>query len=445
MRRRGIMLRAMSEPARPVHSPASGKARIRSIDTLRGFALLGILVINILAFAQPYGSLADPRVDGAVDGVDFALFAGAEIFFEGGMRAIFSMLFGAGLLIFMDKPGADQAALRGLYYRRAGLLILFGLFNAYALLWVGDILFGYGVAGLLLYLFRKLSARALLAWALGILLFSTLIHGALHFSARQLGEIAAEVQTLAPGLEPSEQQQEALLAWERLLEDQGLTEAAQAAEIEARKSGYAANFVYGARLNIGLQTFGLIGFILWDALGMMLLGMACMKWRIFDASRSMRFYLLLMLAGFGVGLPLNAWETMIFVGSGYELHWQSLARPTYDLGRLALAFGYIGLVMAICRADALRLKRMFLARIGQMALTNYLMQSALCGLVFFGFGLGQFAEWDRQRMYLFVFGVWLFQGLFSYFWLNRFRFGPCEWLWRSLTYRRRQPMLLGKL
>ncbi len=276
------MLRAMSETSTQIQAPVSGKARIRSIDTLRGLVLLGILIINILAFAQPFGAMADPQVDGAVSGVDFALFAGAEIFVEGGMRAVFSMLFGAGLLIFMNKPGADPAEVRSLYYRRTGWLIVFGLVNA---------------------------------------------------------------------------------------------------------------------------------------------------------------YLLLMLAGFGVGLPLNAWETMTFVGSGYDIQWQSLNRPSYDLGRLALAVGYIGLVMSVCRAGLLRGMQSVLARIGQMALTNYLMQTVLCNLVFLGFGLGRFALWDRWQMYLFVLGVWILQALFSVYWLDRYRFGPCEWLWRSLTYRRRQPML----
>lgn len=435
------MLRAMSESAHAIQAPVGGKARIRSIDTLRGLALLGILVINILAFAQPFGSMFDPRVDGAAEGAGFVLFAGAEIFVEGGMRAIFSMLFGAGLLIFMDKPGADAGEVRGLYFRRTGLLILFGFFNSYALLWVGDILYIYGMTGLLLFLFRDLSARALLCWAFGVLLFNTLIHTGLHLTFRQLGETVAQAQALAPGVEMTEQQRQAVQAWDTILADQGLTEAGQAEEIETRRSGYLDNFVYSASSTIYFQTIGLLAVGLWDTLGMMLLGMALMKWRVFDASRGMRFYLLLTLLGFGVGLPLNAWETMTFVDSGYQLHWQSLGRPTYDPGRLALALGYIGLVMAICRSGVIGRLQAALANVGRMALTNYLMQTVLCNFVFMGIGLGQFGAWDRSGMYLFVLGVWLFQIVFSHVWLRRYRFGPCEWLWRSLTYRRRQPML----
>ena len=438
----GFMLRAMSESSITTQSPVSGKSRIQSIDTLRGVVLLGILIINIVAFAQPVGAMFDPRVDGATAGLDFAFFAGAEIFIEGGMRAVFSMLFGAGLLIFMNKPGADPGEVRALYYRRTGLLILFGLFNAYLLLWPGDILFTYGVVGLLLFLFRNLSPRALLGWAVGVLLLTTLAHSGLHISLRGFASAVAEVETLGPGAELNEQQQGVISGWEAYLDDQGLTEASQSAEIATRQSGYLENFVHSAELSFFLQAVGIPALLFWDALGMMLLGMAFMKWRVFDASRSLRFYVLLMLAGLGLGLPLNAWETMSFVGSGYDLHWQSINRPTYDLGRLALAVGYVGLVMTLCRAGWLRAAQAVLARVGQMALTNYLMQTVICNLVFLGFGLSQFGLWDRTQMYLFVAGVWLFQALFSVYWLRRYRFGPCEWLWRSLTYRRRQPMLL---
>lgn len=437
------MLRAMSEVIATSPEPVSGKARIKSIDTLRGVALLGILVINILAFAQPFGSMFDPSVDGASEGAGFALFAGAEIFVEGGMRALFSMLFGAGLLIFMNKPDADPGEVRGLYYRRTGLLILFGLINAYPLLWVGDILYIYGMTGLLLFLFRDLSARALLRWALGVLLLTTLIHSGLHVSLRQLGETVAQAQALAPGVEMTEQQREAVQAWDAMLEGQGLSETGQAEEIETRRSGYVDNFVFAASLSVYMQTVGLLAFGLWDTLGMMLLGMALMKWRVFDASRSMKFYLLLTLLGFGVGIPLNAWETMTFVDSGYQIHWQSINRPTYDIGRLGLALGYTGLVMAICRSGALSRLQAALANVGRMALTNYLMQTVICNFVFLGIGLGRFAEWDRPGMYLFVLGVWVFQIVFSHMWLRQFRFGPCEWLWRSLTYRRRQPMAIA--
>jgi len=448
------MFPGMSESSVASHAPVSGKARVGSIDTLRGVAVLGILIVNILAFGLPWGALSDPTVDGATEGINFALFVGMEVFIEGGMRTLFSMLFGAGLLIFMNKPELGESVARSLYLRRIGLLIAFGLFNGLVLLSLSDILFFYGVVGLLLFLFRNLSPRALLAWACGFLLLMTAISSVLHVSFRYLGEAAAKVQALPAEVEPSEEQQASLDAWEAVLEAHGLTESAQAEEIAIRQSGYVDNFIYGAGLSslnekerdreaweARLQTVYLLAGI-WDVLAMMLLGMALMRWCVFDASRSLRFYLLLMLFGFGVGLPLNAWETITYVESGYQLHWQSGNRPAYDLGRLLLALGYIGLVMAICRSGLLQRLQEALAAVGRMALTNYLMQSLLGNLVFLGAGLGQFAQWQRQELYLFVLGLWLFQIVSSVYWLRRYRFGPCEWLWRSLTYGRWQPMRL---
>ena len=142
-------------------SPIAQKSIIQSIDVLRGFALCGILLMNILVFAFPFAAYSDPRVDGATEGINFALFASMDVLVEGSMRAIFSMLFGAGMLIFLSKRDTETDYLRKLYYRRTVILILFGLVNAYIFIWPGDILYTYGVAWLLLYFFRNFSALQL--------------------------------------------------------------------------------------------------------------------------------------------------------------------------------------------------------------------------------------------------------------------------------------------
>ena len=189
-----------------------------------------------------------------------------------------------------------------------------------------------------------------------------------------------------------------------------------------------------------IQTIALVMNTFWDALGMMLLGMAFLKWGLFDASRSLRTYFWMFVLGFGVGIPVNAWETLTYVNSGFELYWNSFNRPTYDIGRLALAIGYIGLVMLVCKSGVLGWLRAGLARVGQMALSNYLLQSLLCNTLFLGFGFGLAGQLQRHQIYYVVFAVWLFQFFFSIWWLQRYRFGPAEWLWRSLTYRKAQSM-----
>lgn len=426
----------------PLAAPVSGRARIRSIDTLRGVALFGILLLNIIAFAFPFAAYSDPQVDGSTEGINLATFMVIDIFFEGSMRAIFSMLFGAGLLIFVAKPATDPALIKRLFYRRTWLLIGFGLFNAYILVWVGDILYAYGVAGLILYFFRNLSAKKLAACSLLIIAFLGVLHTGLHFNTKAQRLEVVAIESLPAGTVLSQEQEATMEQWDQFLVGQLASPELIREDLEMKRSGYVDNFVGTAGTNFFIQTVALVFNTLWDTLSMMLLGMAFMKWGLFDASRSLRFYSGLMLVGFGIGLPLNSWETLTFVNSGFEPYWSTINRPTYDIGRLSLALGYIGLVMMICKAGIFSAIRSALASVGQMALTNYLGQSIICNLVFLGFGLGLAGELERYQVYYVVFAVCLFQLIFSVLWLRRYRFGPAEWLWRSLTYRVRQPLRL---
>lgn len=400
-----------------ISAPLTGKARIQSIDTLRGVALFGILLMNIVAFANPFAAYLDPRVDGAGAGIDLATFMAVDILAEGSMRAIFSMLFGAGMLIFLNKPNADPDAVKLLYYRRALLLVAFGLFNAYILVWPGDILYTYGMTGLVLYFFRNQPATRLAGIAAAVLVLLALVHSGMHWQARMLNNEVTALQALPEGTELTAEQTATMEAWETFLEQQFMTPALIAEEQAIKQSGYWDNFVHAAQSNVFIQTFAFVVNTFWDALAMMLLGMAFLKWGVFDASRSMRFYTLLCLLGFAVGIPLNAWETITYVNSGYQLHWSSFNRPTYDLGRLSLALGYIGLVMMICKSGVLGFLRHGLARVGQMALTNYLSQSVICNLVFLGFGLGLAGELQRHQIYYIVLAIWIAQFWFSIWWL----------------------------
>ena len=428
------------EDAHSLITPVTARARIQSIDTLRGLALFGVLLMNIVAFANPFAAYLDPRVDNAGQGIDLWTFMATDILAEGSMRTLFSMLFGAGMLIFLNKPDADPGDVQRLYYRRALFLVLFGLFNAYVLVWPGDILYTYGMTGLVLYFFRDLSARRLALYGAGVIFLLALLHGGMHVQGRLLKNEVDLVNSLPPGTELSEEQRETLQTWDNYLEQQFMTPQLIAEELEVKQSGYWDNFRQSAQTNLMIQTVAFVMNTFWDALGMMLLGMAFLKWGLFDASRSMKTYLWMLLLGFGLGIPVNAWETLTYVNSGFELYWNSFNRPTYDIGRLALAVGYIGLVMLICKSGVLSWLRGGLARVGQMALTNYLMQSLICNTLFLGFGFGLAGQLQRHQIYYVVFAVWIFQLFFSIWWLQRYRFGPAEWLWRSLTYRKAQSM-----
>lgn len=423
-------------------SPIAAKSRIQSIDVLRGFALLGILLMNILVFAFPFAAYTDPTVDGATQGINLAVFASMDVLVEGSMRAIFSMLFGAGMLIFLAKRDTDADTLRGLFYRRTVLLIIFGLVNAYIFVWPGDILYTYGVAGLLLYFFRDFSALQLAKYSVAIFLLLGLIHIALHMDARGLRTEVRAIESLPLGSVLSSEQEQTLTDWETFLQEQLVSPEQIQQEYETRKSGYLDNVIAYAPINLLLQTVVLLGSTLWDVLAMMLLGMAFFRWGLLDASRDSRDYMLLAIAGIGLGLPLNYLETATYISSGFEVYWAGGFRPSYDVSRLSLAVGYIGVVMLICKHALLPWLRAALAAVGQLALTNYLAQSIICNFIFMGFGLGLFGELQRYQAYLVVLAVWILQIIFSLIWLRFYRFGPAEWLWRSLTYKQKQPLLL---
>jgi uncharacterized protein len=280
------------------------------------------------------------------------------------------------------------------------------------------------------------------ACSLLITAFLGVLHTGFHFNIRAQRVEVVAIESLPAGTVLSQEQEATMEQWDQFLVGQLATPELIREELEVKKSGYVDNFIGAAAINIFIQTTALVFNIFWDTLSMMLLGMAFMKWGWFDASRSLRFYSGAMLIGFGIGLPLNAWETISFVNSGFEPYWSAFNRPTYDIGRLSLALGYIGLVMMICKAGIFSAIRSALAAVGQMALTNYLGQSIICNLVFLGFGLGLVGELERYQLYYVVFAVWLSQLIFSVLWLRRYRFGPAEWLWRSLTYRVRQPLRL---
>ena len=424
-------------------SPMAGKARIQSIDVLRGFALLGILLMNIIAFAFPLAAYTDPTIDGATRGLNLVVFASMDVLVEGSMRTIFSMLFGAGMLIFLAKRDTDVDTLRGLFYRRTVLLIAFGLVNAYIFIWPGDILYTYGMAGLLLYFFRDFSALRLAQYSLSIFLVLALMHIAMHMDARGMRNAVAAVEALPAGTSLTAEQEQALEDWDAFLEGQFASPEIIEQEYESRNSGYIDNVIASAPLNLVLQTVVLLISTLWDVLAMMLLGMAFFKWGLLDASRSSRDYWLLVIAGIGLGLPLNYLETATYISSGFEIYWAGGNRPSYDVGRLTLAVGYIGIVMLICKHALIPWFRSALAAVGQLALTNYLSQSLICNFIFMGFGLGLFGDLQRYQAYLVVLGVWIFQIVFSLVWLRLYRFGPAEWLWRSLTYKQSQPLRLG--
>jgi uncharacterized protein len=175
-----------------------------------------------------------------------------------------------------------------------------------------------------------------------------------------------------------------------------------------------------------------------DILSMMLLGMALLKVRVFHAERSNRFYFLLIILGYGIGIPANLWETSAYIDQDFALITYYELLRTYDLGRAATMMGHVGTIMLFYKSGILHFLRSALAATGRMALSNYIFQTILANIVFIGFS--QYGKWQRYELYYLVLAIWVFQMIFSSIWLKYSRFGPLEWVWRSLSYQKIQAL-----
>jgi uncharacterized protein len=298
----------------------------------------------------------------------------------------------------------------------------------------------YGAAGLLLYFFRNLSPVKLAASGFFLLACLTLLHSVNHIEAKELRQNVSAIEALSGEAAKTEAQLGVMAQWETFFSHRFVSPKQIAGELVQRKSGYWVNVVSQAPITILLQTRGLVFGSLWDALAMMLLGMAMMKWQIFNAQRSTRFYSVLCAGGFAVGLGVNAYEIFQLKACGFEMYWSGSFRPTYEIGRLFMALGYIGAITLSCKHQVLCSAQKALAWVGKMALANYPSHSIICNSIFMGFGLGLAGELERYEVSPVVVGIWTFQLVLSSWWLQKFKFGPAEWLWRTLTYGERQPL-----
>jgi uncharacterized protein len=169
----------------------------------------------------------------------------------------------------------------------------------------------------------------------------------------------------------------------------------------------------------------------------MFLGMAFFKLRILHGERTVKFYSVLMLIGYIIGLSINYYEVKLITDSNFDALKIYEASQTYSVGRLFVTLGHIGLFMLFIKSGIIGFLQSGLAAVGRMALSNYLMHSIITSIVFLGFGL--YGQLERYELYYVVFSIWIFQLITSPIWLKYFQFGPFEWVWRSLTYGKSQP------
>ena len=429
-----------------IAGPVAAAERIKTIDIVRGVALLGILLMNIPGFGIDWGSGIDPIRRGPHNTADFRTMQVISVFFEGTMRGLFSMLFGAGMILFTmnKKETLGGVTVAELYYRRMLLLVLFGVINAYVLLWGGDILYFYGLAGMVLYPFRKTAAKWL--FLLVILCIGIgMLKGQLRYNEQREKRAAYHeaVKAEKAGKTLTAEQLQARTAW---LEMENWRPDREISDRNIRKmhSGYGTIFTYFIPRNSDSEAWGIYHGV-WDSLCMMFLGMALLGIGFFSNKLSTSTYAMGLMIGYGIGIPVG-WvmfskgqSGLLNFGAYVDAYWMAHWR-LYDFKRVFLCLGHASLILLVFRSRIIPWLMKGLANVGQMAFTNYLMQTIICTLFFYGYGLGYYNHLKYHQLYFVVGAVWIFQLIFSAIWLRYYRFGPFEWLWRSLTYWKLQPM-----
>ncbi|MFC3478758.1 DUF418 domain-containing protein [Halobacterium litoreum] len=391
-------------------APTPPSERIVGLDALRGFALLGILVINIRLFSMPEAVLLNPTVYGDFSGANYWAWFAGYVFAERKFLTLFTMLFGASVLLFTRKFDDQLTTLR-LHYRRSLWLVVFGLAHAY-LLWYGDILVSYGVTALFVVFARDESAKFLAT--VGAVLF--VVPSLLELLTATSGDVSSFVPAWRPA------------------------ESALQAEVATYRGGWLAQMDHRAASAWSRQTTSYLAATGWRTAGAMFVGMSLFKTGVLTNERSARFYRLLVAVGGVVGVATMVAGAAYVESSGWSptagLYWQQFIY----FGAFPMAGAYIGAVMLLSRRRPGGRVTHGLAAIGRTAFSNYILQSVLATTIFYGHGLGLFGRVSRVEALGVVAAIWAFQIAVSVAWLRRYRYGPLEWLWRTLTYGERQPI-----
>jgi uncharacterized protein len=397
--------------------PTTQSERILSLDVLRGFAVLGILVMNIQAFSMVSAAYANPNAYGDLSGLNYLVWLLSHLFFDLKFMAMFSMLFGAGIVLMADRMEQRGRKPAGVHYRRTLILLLFGLAHAW-LLWRGDILYTYAMCALFVYLFGKKKPKTLIILGLVSVAVTSVVSLAGQLTVHLWDE--ATLAEMIRGWAPTQDQ--------------------IAVELEAYRGGWSAQNTERFTSAFAMQTSGFLLFLSWRAGGLMLVGMGLYKLGVLSAGLTGQAYKKMILAAVLFGLPMVAGGVWFYDATNWSWEKGFFGMQFNYWGSLFVALGWIGVVMLFCQSRPGTWLYRSLASTGQMALTNYLMQTIICTTIFYGHGFGLFGSVERTGQILIVFGVWAVELAWSPWWLARFRFGPFEWLWRSLTYMRLQPM-----
>ncbi len=403
--------------------------RIVAIDNLRGFALLGILLMNIMSFSMPSAAYSNPTVYFGAGWYNQLTYAIVHIVADQKFMGLFSMLFGASVILFSNSQIAKGKKAIWRFYIRNIWLLVFGVLH-FVFLWYGDVLMIYAICSFALFFLRKLAPRW--QFALGLLIFFVPTMVMLYAQSAALGLDSAEQATLAAYWEPPRQEIDAEIDFYR---------GPYAEQVDYRFSDFdESDADSGNSADTLVELVWATDFFA-RAFGMMLIGMALYSWGVLSGKREAAYYQRMVGVGFAVGFPLAAlgwllnsyfgwdWSYSLFFGRIFN----NIATPFIDAG-------YIGLVMLWQKSARWPQLSARLAAIGRTALTCYIAHSVIATTLFYGFGFGLFGRVNRPMQLAVVLLIWSVQLMIAPWWLARFRFGPLEWAWRCLTYFKWQPL-----
>jgi uncharacterized protein len=401
--------------------PAAQPQRIPSLDVLRGFALLGILVMNIQSFSMIEAAYMNPAAYGDLTGVNRWVWKASHLLADQKFMTLFSLLFGAGVVLMTQKIEASGRSSAGAHYRRMLWLLVFGLVHAYGF-WYGDILVSYALCGMVVFLLRKrkpsvLAVIGIVALTVPSLLFYLTGSSTAYWPPETIEELRVDWNP-----------ESWRVAW----------------ELGVYRGGWQEQMAHRLPTAVKLQTMVLLVWFGWRAGGLMLIGMALLKWGVLSAERSKALYVSMVLAGFGLGLTLTALGIERNFAANWSVEYSLFHGMQFNYwGSLLAASGYLGAIMLVQQSTGFMRARRALAAVGRMAFTNYLAQTLICTTIFYGHGLGLFGSVQRWQQALVVLAIWSLQISWSALWLRHFPQGPLEWLWRALTYMRMPPMRGG--
>ncbi|MEJ5253539.1 MAG: DUF418 domain-containing protein [Chthonomonadetes bacterium] len=405
-------------------APAEASERLVHVDILRGFALLGILLVNISNFkssTMPFMPASGSTLDRWVDAL-------VSLLVEGKFYPIFVFLFGMGMALQGMRVEARGIRPKRFLARRLLALLVIGVTHA-VLIWSGDILAMYALAGLVLLLFYSAQPKTLLTLAIVLWSLQLVCCGAPAGVFWALSMDAEMQKSLQPA-------------------NQMLAEAFQQISESAKRAYAQGSYLDALRYRVvewlQIVVFGYMAFLL-NIASIFLLGMYVARTGLLhNLENSRQLWGKLALALVPVGLATNALYAYTVTAGGVRENLTALFAAMWLFMAFGpvLSVGYIALFALMLRSEELQKRLQWLASVGRLALTNYLLQSIVCTLIFYNYGLGLYGKVGAAAGAVLAVGIFSLQAMFSVWWTQRYRFGPAEWLWRTLTYGRRQPMRL---